>query len=47
MHIVYFRVKILIYRISKAQITLLLAKKVIILDEYLNFTNILLKKLFY
>lgn len=41
----YLKVKILIYLVYKAQIALLLAEKIIVLDKYLDFINILLKKL--
>lgn len=43
-HIAFLIFKILIYLTQKAQITLLLAKKVIIPIKYLNYANIFSKK---
>lgn len=42
--ITYWRAKISIYLAYEAQITLLLTKNVTILDKYLNFANVFLKK---
>lgn len=41
----YFKIKMLTYLAQKIQITLLLAKKIIILKKYSDFTNIFLNKL--
>lgn len=45
MYMAYLRPKMLIYLSQEVQIALLLAKKVIILDENLDFANIISKKL--
>lgn len=45
MHVAYLKAKIFIHSAWEAQIALLLAKKVIILDKYWDFANIFLKKL--
>lgn len=44
MHMVYLETKKSIYLARKAQITLLLVKKVIILKKYLDFADIFLRK---
>lgn len=43
-YIAYLKAKILIHPIQKAQITLLLAKKVIVLTKYSDFANVFSKK---
>lgn len=44
-YLIYFRAKILIYLACKTRIALLVAKKKFILAEYLDFSNIFIKKL--
>lgn len=44
-HVIYLGSKMIIYSIQKAQIALLITKKVVIPAEYLDFANIFSKKL--
>lgn len=44
MHINYLKAKISLHLSQKAYITLLLAKKITILNKYLDFTDLLFKK---
>lgn len=44
MHVAYLEAKMLIHQAWKAHITLLLAKKVTVLDEYLDFAKVFSKK---
>lgn len=44
MHIAYFNIKMLIHLACKVKIALLLIEKVTILDQYLNFIDVFLKK---
>lgn len=44
-YVAYLKTKISIYLVYKTQITLFIIKKVAILDTYLNFSDIFLKKL--
>ena len=46
MHLFSFRLK-LIYQVQKAQIILLIFKKVIVLAKYSDFINMFLKKLYW
>ena len=43
-HVSFLKSKIIIHLARKAQMALLLAKKVIILAKYLDFANVFLKK---
>lgn len=45
MYVAYLKAKILLHLAEKAQITLLLAKKVIVPEKYLDFLNVFSKKL--
>ena len=45
MYIALFTLKIKIYQAKKSQINVLIIKKITILEEFLDFANIFLKKL--